>query len=287
MSGKLNMKSIIAIAAVTVLTAIAIIGTVVFLKDKGTSEATEIASENGVNGSGTETINVQENGVKVFADIVLNHRLGADGTEEVYAIEDLPSDRNVDISKPFPIQAWTKYEFPGRRGKYSDFKWNWTHFHGVDWDEFQKRSSIYKFYGKHWDKDVDKENGNFDYLMGADIDLNNVDVTEELKKWGLWYAQFTNIDGFRMDAVKHMRASFMESWLNYVRNNTNRALPAVGEYWSTSLENLKNYIKETNASLSLFDVPLHYNLYEAANSSGYYDFARIFESTLVKEWRKL
>ena len=64
MSGKLNIKSIIAIAAVTVLTAIAIIGTVVFLKDKGTSEATEIASENGVNSSGTETINVQENGVK-------------------------------------------------------------------------------------------------------------------------------------------------------------------------------------------------------------------------------
>ena len=99
MSGKLNMKSIIAIAAVTILTAIAITGTVVFLRDKGTSEATEIASENGVNGSGTETINVQENGVKVFADIVLNHRLGADGTEEVYAIEDLPSDRNVSAVK--------------------------------------------------------------------------------------------------------------------------------------------------------------------------------------------
>ncbi len=82
---------------------------------------------------------LHENGIRVYADIVLNHRLGADGTEEVYAIEDLPSDRNVDISKPFPIQAWTKYEFPGRRGKYSDFKWNWTHFHGVDWDEFQKK----------------------------------------------------------------------------------------------------------------------------------------------------
>ena len=119
---------------------------------------------------------LQENGVKVFADIVLNHRLGADGTEEVYAIEDLPSDRNVDISKPFPIQAWTKYEFPGRRGKYSDFKWNWTHFHGVDWDEFQKRSSIYKFYGKHWDKDVDKENGNYDYLMGCDIDYGMLNL---------------------------------------------------------------------------------------------------------------
>ena len=29
---------------------------------------------------------LQENGVKVFADIVLNHRLGADGTEEVSEI---------------------------------------------------------------------------------------------------------------------------------------------------------------------------------------------------------
>ena len=76
MSGKLNMKSIIAIAAVTVLTAIAIIGTVVFLKDKGTSEATEIASENGVNGSGTETINVQENGVKESRPSLLVKSLG-------------------------------------------------------------------------------------------------------------------------------------------------------------------------------------------------------------------
>ncbi len=46
---------------------------------------------------------------------------------------------------------------------------------------FKKRSSIYKFYGKHWDHNVDTENGNYDFLMGADIDLNNVDVTEELK----------------------------------------------------------------------------------------------------------
>ncbi len=68
----------------------------------------------------------------------------------------------------------------------------------------------------------------------------------------------------------------MESWLNYVRNNTNRTLPAVGEYWSTSLENLKNYIKETNASLSLFDVPLHYNLFNASNSGGNYDMKNNF-----------
>lgn len=122
------------------------------------------------------------NSIEVYADIVLNHRLGADETEEVLAIEDDPSNRNIDISSALPIQAWTKYNFPGRGNKYSSFRWNWTHFHGVDWDEKLKKSSIYKFYGKHWDEEVDKENGNFDYLMGADVDLNNVDVTEELKR---------------------------------------------------------------------------------------------------------
>mgnify|MGYP002429440983 CR=1 FL=1 len=57
MSGKLSKKNIIAIAIVVVLAIVAIIGTVVFLKDKGTTEATEISSESGTNGSGSETAN--------------------------------------------------------------------------------------------------------------------------------------------------------------------------------------------------------------------------------------
>ena len=57
MSGKLSKKNIIAIAIVVVLAIVAIIGTVVFLKDKGTTEATEISSESGTNGSVAETAN--------------------------------------------------------------------------------------------------------------------------------------------------------------------------------------------------------------------------------------
>ena len=141
------------------------------------------------------------NNIQVFADIVLNHKMGADGTEEVLAIEDNPYNRNNDITPPTPILAWTKYTFPGRNDKYSSFHWNWTHFHGAGWDERQKKAGVYKFYGKHWDNEVDKENGNFDYLMGEDIDLNNVDVVTELTNWGKWYLETTNVDGFRLDAV--------------------------------------------------------------------------------------
>ena len=76
--------------------------------------------------------------------------------------------------------------------------------------------------------------------MGCDVDLNNVDVVEELTNWGKWYLQTTNVDGFRMDAVKHIRASFFEDWLEELREFSSKPLFTVGEYWSNNLEALQN-----------------------------------------------
>ena len=237
-------------------------------------------------GSKDEYINaikvLKGNNLEVYADIVLNHRLGADGTEEVMAMEEEPNNRNVEINAPIFIEAWTKYNFDARNNKYSDFKWNWTHFHGVDWDEKQKRKGIFKFYGKHWDVDVDKENGNFDYLMGADVDFNNVDVIQELNKWGDWYVNTTNVDGFRLDAVKHIRAGFYKEWLENIKEEFAKDFFTVGEYWSTNILAINNYLKEVDYSMKLFDVPLHYNLYNASKDFNY-DLTKILDKTLVKE----
>ncbi|EKC80372.1 cytoplasmic alpha-amylase, partial [human gut metagenome] len=133
--------------------------------------------------------------------------------------------------------------FYGRNNTYSSFKWNWTHFHGVDWDDKQKKTSVFRFYGKHWDESVDKENGNFDYLMGCDVDLNNVDVVEELTSWSKWYLDLTKVDGFRIDAVKHIRASFFEDWLDELQDYSTKPLFTVGEYWSGNVESLKTYLE--------------------------------------------
>lgn len=222
------------------------------------------------------------NNIRVLADIVLNHKMGADELEDVIASEESFEDRNQEISTPVNIKAWTKFNFDGRENKYSSFKWNWTHFHGVDWDDIQKKNSIFKFYGKHWDNDVDKEKGNFDFLMGADVDFNNQEVIEELKKWGKWYLETTNVDGFRLDAVKHIKSGFYADWIKYLRENTKRELFSIGEYWSNNIDALTNYINETDSQIALFDVPLHYNFYEAANSDGNYDMRNIFNNTLVK-----
>lgn len=224
---------------------------------------------------------LHESNIKVLADIVLNHKMGADETEEVLAVQDDASDRNVSLTGAKPITVWTKYNFPGRGNTYSDFKWNWTHFHGVDWDENTGTAAIYKFYGKHWDENVDKENGNFDYLMGADIDLNNFDVVKELKKWGKWYIDTTLLDGFRLDAVKHIRAEFFPEWLTSLREITGKKLFSVGEYWSLNIDTINNFINKTEGVMSLFDVPLHYNFYRASISNGEFDMSQIFEGTLV------
>ena len=225
---------------------------------------------------------LQENNIKVLVDIVLNHKLGADETEEVLAIEEDLQDRNIDIEEAKTIRTWTKYNFPGRGDKYSSFKWNWTHFHGVDWDENTSKVSIYKFYGKHWDDNVDKEKGNFDYLMGADIDLNNVDVVNEFKNWGKWYLETTNADGFRLDAIKHIRSEFFPEWLEELRKSSEKELYTVGEYWSVDIDVLQDYMDKTKGCMSLFDVPLHYNLYRASISNGDFDMSSIFEGTLVE-----
>lgn len=224
---------------------------------------------------------LHNNNIKVYADIVLNHKIGADEPETVYASEEEKQNRNIDTTLPKKIEAWTKYNFEARNNKYSSFKWNYSHFNGTDWDESGRKNGIFRFSGKHWDQNVDKENGNYDYLMGADIDFNNPEVVEELKRWGKWYLETTNVDAFRLDAVKHIKSDFMADWIKTMREI--KPLQCVGEYWSRDIKNLRKYIEKTNSTIPLFDVPLHYNLYDASNSKGNYDMSKILENTLVKE----
>lgn len=225
---------------------------------------------------------LQKKNIKVIVDIVLNHKMGADETEEVLATRENSDNRTINMSEAIPIKAWTKYNFPGRGDTYSNFKWNWTHFHGVDWDDNTGTTSIYKFYGKHWDENVDKEKGNFDYLMGADIDLNNHDVVIELQNWGKWYLEMTKADGLRLDAVKHIRSEFFPEWLEEISEGRKQELFVVGEYWSSNIDTLQEYIEKLQGCMKLFDVPLHYNFYRASTSNGEFDMRTIFDGTLAK-----
>lgn len=224
---------------------------------------------------------LQRQGISVYADIVLNHHMGADETEEISVEEVSGIDRNQVTSGQETIRAWTKYIFPGRAGCYSDFQWDHTHFNGIDWDENSKQNRIYRFTGKQWEGEVDEELGNYDYLMGADVDFNSPAVLEELSNWGKWYLDTTGVDGLRLDAIKHINADFYQHWLPMLREHTGKELFVVGEYWSADAGILNRYMEWVDYNMSLFDVPLHFHLYDASVSGRDYDLRKIFDNTLT------
>lgn len=228
---------------------------------------------------------LQEQGIQVLCDVVLNHRMGADDTEQVTVVEELGTNRNQDITGKQQITAWTKFHFPGRANAYSDFCWNASHFSGTDWDESSKRNGIFRFDGKCWNHDTDTENGNYDYLMGADLDTDNPEVIAETRNWGTWYQDTVNMDGFRMDAVKHISFGFCKDWIAAMRSyadNRQKELFVVGEYWTNEIDKLTHYLDMTDHSLSLFDVPLHFKFLQAATSDGNFDMAKLYENTLTE-----
>lgn len=226
---------------------------------------------------------LQHQGIQVYGDVVMNHKGGADFTEQVTAVEVNSGNRNVQTSGAYTIEAWTGFNFPGRGDAYSSFDWHWYHFDGTDWDQSRGLNRIYQFQGtgKAWDYEVDTENGNYDYLMFADVDYDHPDVVNEMKNWGSWYTNELNLDGFRLDAVKHIKHSFLKDWVSHVRSTTGKEMFTVAEYWKNDVGELQDYLSDVGYNHSLFDAPLHYNFYDASRSGGNYDMRNLLNGTLV------
>ncbi len=223
-------------------------------------------------------------GLQVYADAVLNHRMGADEAEDAPATPYYTNNRLNPKGGQKNIRAYTKFTFPGRGDACSLFKWNWRHFDAVDYNEYEpnERSTVYLFEGKNFDDYVALENGNFAYLMGCDIDFQSVEVQKEITDWGKWYLDTTGADGFRLDAIKHISSWFFPLWIDALEKHTGRKLFIVGEYWVPDLNTLSWYINATGGRISVFDVPLHFNFHYASRSGGSYDMRGIFDGSLMK-----
>ena len=88
---------------------------------------------------------LHKNDIKVYADVILNHKAGADFSETFKAYEVDPNDRAKRITDAYDIEAWTGFDFKGRNGKYSEFVWHFQHFNGVDFDNKQQKKAIFDF----------------------------------------------------------------------------------------------------------------------------------------------
>lgn len=228
---------------------------------------------------------LREKGLRVIHDVVFNHKMGADETESVRVRRVNPDDRTQIEDEAFPARAYTRFTFPGRQGQYSKFIWDGKCFSGVDVIQEPDENGIFRLVNEYgdgeWNEEVDSENGNFDFLMGADVEFRNKAVYEELKYWGRWLAGQVPVDGFRLDAAKHIPAWFFRDWVGHMRETVSPELFVVAEYWHPDMDALTNYLELVDKQLMLFDVGLHQRFHDASGQGAEFDMRTIFHGSLV------
>ncbi|MEM9789103.1 MAG: alpha-amylase [Planctomycetota bacterium] len=231
-------------------------------------------------------------GIQAYADLVFNHKMG--GEEEQWACV-----KQVDLNDSnHTIKGWerkkisTGYRFKQRMQEQntggtptdSRFEWNWDHFDAyTEGDGHSRKRYVIK------DKDFSCapmiHHGNQPFLMGAELDTMHPDVVAELDRIGDWLVDTVGFDGFRIDAIKHIRASFFPDYLHRLRQRKSKSLFTVGEYWEDhELGKLTGFLDATDGALSLFDFRLRQRFWEAADAGRDYPLHTIFHDTLTHVW---
>jgi alpha-amylase len=252
--------------------------------------------------------------IQVYGDIVLNHRAGGTDSDFWQAVRVEKEDRTKERWEPgiesglIDIKSYTKFDFPERSNQYSSFKWSSRHFDSVDTTSQIKQNGnvftesggkyIYRFVfnephynpqTKNFEKWVSLEKGNYDYLQDSDIDYGRFDVREEMKFWGTWFADKVGLDGFRLDAVKHISAGYVREWLGHTRAKAGNPFFTVGEYIARDTSTLHSYLTEVTTrgqypqDISLFDFPLRFKFKDASWVGQAFDLQGLSQNTLMVE----
>ncbi|KAL9049937.1 MAG: hypothetical protein Q9162_006937 [Coniocarpon cinnabarinum] len=241
----------------------------------------------------------KSHGIGIIFDAVLGHKAAADYTQHVKACRIDPADRRKALEKPQEIEAWLGYNYDARGGKYSQMKYNAEHFNATSYDNATQTAGIFKLADKEWAQDVDKSNGNYDYLylislerfsalttllimprLCNNLDLSHMDTRKDLYNWANWVVNELDLGGFRLDAVKHISQDFMSEFLRRACQKKEPNWLVVGEYCTgDNVKTLTNYINKMNRQMSLFDFPLVRN-FAGISQHADADLRHIFGGTL-------
>lgn len=207
-------------------------------------------------------------GIQVYHDQVHNHLMGGEIETGVWCLHVKKNNKNEPLD---PSKQWFQADIP------TGFPWlhlNWHHFdayHPNDHDCWALS-----------DKRFDQE-ANTDPLMGCDLDFDSMDLVMKLRYFGDAFKYRIPVDGYRFDAVKHVRPKGTLNFLTDMRRSAGRNLFAVGEYFSENLDELKRYVHQTYGQISLFDFALQRKLVRASQDHSHFDLRSLHSGTLTAE----
>lgn len=194
--------------------------------------------------------------IGILADAALNQRSGADHVDSCAITRLNPENREQAINPTRVSPVWVGFNFSSRGNRYSNKLWSCDDFSAIDYDQGTDAKGVFKVDGVNNDfaTDVSTENGNFDYLLLADVAYANPSVRADVKLWGSWVTGQLGLSGFRIDAAKHISRAFIREWVTSIP--TSSAMTFVAEYWTTNTEGLIAYLEGIDHVARVFDVPL-------------------------------
>lgn len=225
--------------------------------------------------------NASLHGISLLVDAVLNQRSGADSPTSCQAYKVNSTNRLQNISEPQTIQAWVGFEYPGRGTKYSNKTWGCNDFTAVDYDNESKENAVWKMEGQNnaFAMDVSTENGNYDFLILADVAYENPSVQEDVKSWGAWVANELGLGGFRIDAAKHISRAFLNNWVGSIKSQPGQSdLLFIAEYLASDVGTVESFVDGFNTTISVFDTPLQ-EMFHSFSTGAQTDLRTVFNNT--------
>ncbi len=262
---------------------------------------------------------MHKNELKVIADIVMNHQLGGGIPSNVdydYGFR-VNADGSVNSLGAGQVQAWLTFDFANkwdrnpRKTEYSSFVWRPEHFTGIETfgnyyllrGKQVGKESIFNDLAQLPEKDAELyKRVRSRIILGNQLDHLHPEVQRELLLWTKWFINEVGLDGFRVDAVRHMDIPFISMWgkdtADYMKLiGKEKDMMMFGENWDGWAERLDAYLlglpsnnvlsysegmgprhyAGINKAMGLFDVPLHYDFQKIAHTNNSYPPTRMID----------
>jgi alpha-amylase len=115
--------------------------------------------------------------------------------------------------------------------------------------------------------------GDWDMALAGMPDMNQDEpyVRDQLFAWLRWLDDQTGVDGYRIDAVKHMPPGFTEGLLWQVQEGQGQQRFCVGEYYDGNPHTLAWWTHAVQGRSGVFDFTLFFQLLSMAHGGGSFD----------------
>ena len=80
--------------------------------------------------------------------------------------------------------------------------------------------------------------------MYANLDYKHPEVIENIYEWADWFVETTGVQGFRMDAIKHIDSFFMRNFIRDVKEKQGQDFYVFGEFWNAKEEDNNTYLEK-------------------------------------------